>query len=312
MASAGSETFSQFGGLWTDRTDARDELARRTAAGAVSAEDAERIAEWMANGYVVLPGAVDPGACDALSEEIARMWRDGAADVLMQTPGQHPGSPITPGTTPVQNRVVDIHAVRQVALPVLFAEAIVHFLGLVFERPPLLFQSLTFERGSEQGIHQDTAYVVVHPPLELAASWTALEDVVPGSGELRYYEGSHRLPEYLFSGEYKHWNPPRDGTDQHNEWLRSLHTKSDQLGLPMRTFVAKKGDVLIWAADLAHGGAPVQDPTLTRRSIVGHYCPIDDRPNYFTYRDDRRTIVEVPGGHYSSEYYDLASVPSPG
>jgi len=202
-------------------------------------------------------------------------------------------------------RVLDIHAVRPEALTLLFAPAIVRFLHLIFDRDPLLFQSLTFECGSEQGIHQDTAYVVVHPPLELAAAWIALEDVKEGSGELQYYEGSHRLPEYLFSGEYKHFNGGRDGADQHKEWEGLLHTNSREMRLPLRTFLPKRGDVLIWAADLAHGGASVVDRSLTRRSLVGHYCPIGALPNYFTYRDDRSTTVATTGGAYSSEYYEL-------
>ena len=70
---------------------------------------------------------------------------------------------------------------------------------MIFDDSPLLFQSLSFEKGSQQGMHQDTAYIVVDSPLELAASWIALQDVEPGSGELMYYEGSHRLPEYLSS-----------------------------------------------------------------------------------------------------------------
>jgi phytanoyl-CoA hydroxylase len=156
-------------------------------------------------------------------------------------------------------------------------------------------------------VHQDTMYVVVSKPMELAASWTALQDIEPGSGELRYYEGSHRIPEYLFSGEYKSWLPSRDGNDQHDEKLRGLHVESERLGLPLRTFFPKKGDSLIWAADLAHGGSPVLDRSLTRRSQVGHYCPLGVEPNFFTYRPERRNMVKVPGGWATSEYYDLDS-----
>ena len=208
----------------------------------------------------------------------------------------------------MQNRVVDIHAVRPLALELLFAPAITRFLNIIFERPPHLFQSLTFECGSEQDIHQDTAYVVVHPPMEFVASWIALESVQPGSGELQYYEGSHRISEYLFSDEHKSWNPERDGMEQHGEWLGLLHQKSQELGLPLRRFLPEQGDVLIWSADLAHGGSEVQDRSLTRRSLVGHYCPAGTTPNYFTYRADRTTVMETDGGQYSSEYYEVKNL----
>ena len=43
--------------------------------------------------------------------------------------------------------------------------------------------------------------------------------------------------------------------------------------MPLRRFQARKGDVFIWSADLAHGGSPIENPGLTRRSIVGHSAP---------------------------------------
>ena len=53
---------------------------------------------------------------------------------------------------------------------------------IVLRRTALLFQSLSFIKGSNQGIHQDTAYVVTDQPMKLIATWIALEDINPGSG----------------------------------------------------------------------------------------------------------------------------------
>ena len=260
MTTSATGFHSRFGGLWTDRLDATSELERRRAAGLLSDEEAAVIAEWMANGYAILPGAVPQADCDALGDDIAHAWSDGAPDLLTQPPGEHDTMPPTPGTPPDRMRIVDVYAARPLALKVLLAPRIVRFLTLIFDAEPLLFQSLTFECGSEQGIHQDSAYVVVSSPMELVASWTALEDVQPDSGELQYYEGSHRLPEYLFSGAHKSWDPTRDGIEQHDEWARLLHENSQRLEFPLRTFRPKKGDTLIWSADLAHGGAAGRRP----------------------------------------------------
>ena len=66
-----------------------------------------------------------------------------------------------------------------------FSPQIGRFLEEVFEDKALAFQSLHFEVGSTQEIHQDTAYVVVdHEPTKLIASWIALEDIEPGGGEI--------------------------------------------------------------------------------------------------------------------------------
>jgi phytanoyl-CoA hydroxylase len=299
---------SDFGGLWTDRSDVSEQIERRLAAGDITAAQAQQLRFWVENGYIVLEGAVPSEAIDRFRDDIARAFEQGDERLLIRTPeNPHGYGPLRAGTSPVRARVVDPFAYNDAARDLLFAEPIVDWLRLVFEDDPLLFQSLSYDRGSEQGMHQDTAYVVVSSPLELAASWIALEDIRPGSGELMYYEGSHRLPEYKFSGRYKHWNPGRDGEEQHNEWARLLNENAEKRGMPRRTFLAKKGDVLIWSADLVHGRAPVDDDDLTRRSLVGHYCPRRVEPNWFTYREDRFAVVPWKGGWMASEHYDLST-----
>ena len=36
-------------------------------------------------------------------------------------------------------------------------------------------------------------------------------------------------------------------------------------------FLARKGDVFLWHANLMHGGEPHHDKALTRKSMVFHY-----------------------------------------
>ena len=40
-------------------------------------------------------------------------------------------------------------------------------------------------------------------------------------------------------------------------------------------FIAKKGDILVWHANLIHGGLPVISPAPTRKSMVIHYYAKD-------------------------------------
>ena len=42
-------------------------------------------------------------------------------------------------------------------------------------------------------------------------------------------------------------------------------------GLRPKYFEARKGDVLIWHANLLHGGSQRRDLRLTRMALVGHY-----------------------------------------
>lgn len=295
--------FSRYGGLWIDREDWQNELTSRRAAGTVNPREAEQVEFFIKNGYLIIPGAVSASECDRFSNDITRAWRDGDPRLLVQRPGERSGQPLTPGSQRIQARVVDSYVYYDSALELLLSDSIGGFLRIIFDENPLLFQSLSFDVGSEQGMHQDTAYVVVSSPLRLAAAWVALEDIQEGSGELMYIPGSHRLPEYHFSGSYKHWSPERDGKEAEEEWARLIHVNAEAMVLKREVFRPRKGDALIWSADLAHGGSPVKNRDLTRKSLVGHYCPNTVDPNYFSFKPDHRIKGRHRNGHYSSAYY---------
>ncbi len=67
---------------------------------------------------------------------------------------------------------------------------------------------------------------------------------------------------------------------EYRSYVDSLHKRSAERGLARRRFLAKKGDVLLWSADLAHGGSTYTDKGITRKSLVTHYCPVSCRPIY--------------------------------
>jgi phytanoyl-CoA hydroxylase len=176
-------------------------------------------------------------------------------------------------------KLLDVYAHSETARQIIFSAPILRFLTLVFERPVVAFQSLYFRWGSQQDIHQDTAFVKVSSPLEFAASWVALEDIQPGSGELEYYVGSHELDDYLFAKGQK-WMPLPFNAATYDGFIQSLAERSRQRALGRERFLPKKGDVLIWSADLAHGGSKEALPGITRKSLVTHYCPINCSPVY--------------------------------
>ena len=155
-----------------------------------------------------------------------------------------------------------------VVLGAFFALISARFLELVMRSKAIAFQTLYFEHGSEQAFHQDTAFVYVSDaPLEFVASWLALEDITPGSGERRCYAGSHRLPDELFGnppGKALCGNDPKAPT-----YSRDLEQRCKDASLAWEHFVPKAGDVLFWAADLVHGGGPRVNGC-TRRSLVTH------------------------------------------
>jgi ectoine hydroxylase-related dioxygenase (phytanoyl-CoA dioxygenase family) len=63
-------------------------------------------------------------------------------------------------------------------------------------------------------------------------------------------------------------NDYSDYEDVVEEIIRKNH-------LEKKVFLAKKGDVFIWHANLIHGGMPIIDHSLTRKSMVIHYYAKD-------------------------------------
>jgi hypothetical protein len=80
-----SDTLSRFGGLWIDRADFADELARRRREGLLSDALAAKIETFARDGYLVIPGAVSRRQVDALNAEIERLWDDPPLGLLIET-----------------------------------------------------------------------------------------------------------------------------------------------------------------------------------------------------------------------------------
>lgn len=297
---------SHFGGLWIDRDDYPRLLQNRISSQKLTQPQAELIEQFVKNGYVIIPNAVDPQLIDQINTYTDRLWTKGSSEILVGYLNEYqpvePSSRNVPGT-----RIIDHYHFDRSARDALLNPALVDFLRTIFDEEPLLFQSLYFERGSEQAVHQDTAYVVVDQPLKLAAVWIALEDIKAGSGELCYYTGSHRLPDFIFPENRKNFILPRDGHEVHVRFLESLHEQAKKQGLKRDTFLAKKGDILIWHADLAHGGSPITDPLATRRSLVGHYCPVSANPEWAKKKIPSKKR-HSSGGYSTSWYYGNGSI----
>lgn len=298
-------TRSAFGGLWIDRVDWVDVLRAKQQRG-LPEEIALQIFRFVRDGYVVLPGAVPPDVVDRLNQEIERAWQapDGAGlTMITYLPGGN-GPSVLPLDAKQQHgltKLVDAFVGLEVARVAATAPPVVAFLAAIFGEPPRVIQQLHFTMGSQQPIHKDTAYVKVDTdPMGLAATWLALEDVREGTGELEYYVGSHHAPDYKFGGVNK-WEVGEEEEDA--RFLACLQADAATYGFEKRSFLGKAGDVLIWHADLAHGGAPISRPGQTRRSLVTHYSPASHDPYFLRHVAYRG--AEYRGVRFDSEYGDV-------
>jgi ectoine hydroxylase-related dioxygenase (phytanoyl-CoA dioxygenase family) len=98
-----------------------------------------------------------------------------------------------------------------------------------------------------------------------------------------YYPGSHRLP-YVFSKDVgiSEDDFKKDGYGPyHARYEPYIRQLVDRHRLEPHYFHACKGDVLIWHANLIHGGSQRRKLDLSRRSVVCHFFV----KNAFVYHD---------------------------
>ncbi|MBM5815150.1 MAG: phytanoyl-CoA dioxygenase family protein [Cyanobacteria bacterium K_Offshore_surface_m2_239] len=148
---------------------------------------------------------------------------------------------------------------------------VLDLLSTVYGREPFAFQTLNFAVGSEQPYHSDAIHFHSYPLGFMCGVWIALRDVENESGPLIYYPGSHRLP-YL-SAQSLGLDPVQVAAEPHPQrfFQDHWHAAVQSGGFPLTRFLAKRGEVLIWHANLLHGGEPVQSRSCRRWSQVIHY-----------------------------------------
>jgi phytanoyl-CoA hydroxylase len=285
---------SRYGGLWVDRRDAHEILDARLARGEVTGADAEVLAHYIDYGYVVFPQATDESVIDEYLDFFESAWDASPNPMYLHCNRQV--VPMEGRYRDLVAKVSDVHSYFARSGELIFPAPVLRFLTQIYERPPVIFQTMTMRKGSEEGLHIDTGPLSLTEPMTMAASWVALEDVQARSGEFIYVPGSHRAPERLHYGTDKaHWGDYAE----YDKVLKSALRWSQEQGFKTETFMAKKGDVLIWHADLLHGGAVIQDQSRTRKSLVAHFMPLGVMPTFFNCAEVN--AVPYPGGGYCTD-----------
>lgn len=186
---------------------------------------------------------------------------------------------------------------------------VLRLLSALYGRRAWPFQTLNFPVGTQQHYHTDSVHFSSAPERFMCGVWIALEDIDAGSGPLMYYPGSHQWPIYV----NEHIGIPMAAGQGAYEplWekLVALH------GIEPVRFQARKGQALIWAANLLHGGSRQSDPHKTRWSQVTHYyfdgcsyyTPMHSDP--FAGRIHFRDMVDISTGQRMPNMYGNAVVP---
>lgn len=147
---------------------------------------------------------------------------------------------------------------------------ILDLLAKLYGRRAFPFQTLNFPVGTQQHLHSDSNHFSSLPERFMCGVWLAMEDVHPDAGPLTYLPGSHKWPilTNVMIGRRAFGAQPQSAQSPFEAAWDGMIAVS---GTEQEVFLARKGQALIWAANLLHGGSLQVDPTRTRWSQVSHY-----------------------------------------
>jgi hypothetical protein len=201
----------------------------------------EEYRQFHQDGYLLLDLELPPDVLDAASARVAQLCQDGRGvlDAWQSSP-----------------------EIKAVAL----APRTLATLHDLYSREPLPFRTCNSAVGTEQPTHSDTIYFNTIPPGYMCAVWVPLEDVDLMNGPLVFYPGSHKLPPYDLGslGLIAH-------VDHRSYYDRYIAGQIECANLKPRYATLRKGQALILAANLLHGGLPPKDRTRSRLSQETHY-----------------------------------------
>jgi ectoine hydroxylase len=239
---------------WLDRPNALEALENNAVFQGMDARMQAQVRRFVVDGFMVLEGFFPEKDTDALNREVDALLESGKA-----------------GFNYTGRKIFNLYEQSEVANAFFRHPQLLELLHFVLGKKIIPFQSLNFTLGSEQRVHSDSIHMTTEPPGYMIATWTALEDCSLDNGPLVYYPGSHRLP-YLMTPDYDSGNSfLLIGADSNQRYEDKIEDLIRSKNLQKSAFVAKRGDVLIWHANLLHGGSPILRPGATRRSMVCHY-----------------------------------------
>jgi ectoine hydroxylase-related dioxygenase (phytanoyl-CoA dioxygenase family) len=229
------------------------------------------------DGYLIVDPGVPLTVLDAISAELDDRFDTSESDGVCRKIG----------------RITDAWKFNTHVKLVATAPKVLALLEDLYGRKPLPFQTINFPTGTEQRVHSDAVHFNSEPAGYMCGVWVALEDIDLDNGPVEYYPGSHKLPEITMedvdrAGYITHSYFERFKAAVHD--IRHIHRPGrkyseyaylsyeafigemiQHMGIEPQYATLKKGQALLWAANLLHGGSPQRDKRRTRLSQVTHF-----------------------------------------
>lgn len=149
-------------------------------------------------------------------------------------------------------------------------------LGEYLKAAPTLLQTLYYEYGSGQQTHSD--FPNVSPPWisgynanTLVGSTVYFEESRDDNAALYYYPQSH-LNTRVRALDWQKF--PGEDRDSKNVAMHKYIQETVDRHHSRKLALAQKGTLILWTANLIHGGLPLANRLASRKSIIAHYGEI--------------------------------------
>ncbi len=233
---------------WFESLDFYDQIKEKN----FDPETEKRVIQLHEEGFCVFDPEIDPQLIDAVISDMAGKYK-------------------TEGRLNEQRRVLDGWSISENVRKLAILPQVIGFLEKVYGRKPIPFQTLNFEIGSEQKTHSDTVHFNTIPPRFMCGVWVALEDIDENNGPVHYYPGSHKLPIFDMAELGLRGSQAKLPYEFYGFYEDYVERLMKNMGLPRKDLIMKRGEALIWSANLFHGGSKILDTSRTRLSQVTHY-----------------------------------------
>lgn len=146
-----------------------------------------------------------------------------------------------------------------------------NLLSFLYNKEPIPISTINFYAGTEQPLHSDYIHFGSIPELFLAGAWFALEKVDKNNGPLTIVPGSHKLKIVNFS-DFNLDIPKtsKELKEYYSIYENYLQDLIKEKKMKTKKIFLNKGDAIIWAANLLHGGSKIKKNN-SRLSQVVHY-----------------------------------------
>lgn len=273
---------------WFDRDDAKSRIEERLSKKEISLEDARMLRAWVDDGCLTLHGIIPEADIDGVNRFVDGLFTTSEANngitLLGYTLSEEKGGDAVPHSelvklSPEQRqknarlspwRIHELKNQCEAANRIFNNVRLKEIASLIFDRGAYPRSTINFYLGSQQELHQDMAVFHVFPGNYLIGAWIALEDISVDSGPLRYVPGSHKRAPYVAFSNHPQTTLRTCSLSEYEGYYKYTNKIADDFG-GAKSYIARKGDVFLWHGMLVHGGSAVNNPTLTRRSMVIHY-----------------------------------------